>query len=57
MQYYAAWSSRSATDDDYTVSFDFNNRLYLATQQDIDRNAFFAPNMLGGNIEYDIDLS
>ena len=57
VQYPAAWSQRSPDDDDHTVSFDYNNRMYLSTQQEIDRDAFFTPNMLGGSIEYDVDLS
>ena len=57
VQYPVKWSSRSPTDTDRTVSFDHNNRMYLSTQQGIDRNAFFTPNMLGGSIEYDVDLS
>ena len=57
VQYPYAWSRRSPTDNDSTLSFDFNNRMHLSTQQEIDRNAFFTPNMLGGSIEYDVDLS
>ena len=44
-------------DSDRSVSFGQNNRMYLSTQKEIDREAYFTPNMLGGSIEYDIDLS
>ena len=57
VQYNPAWSLRSISDDAKTVSFGYNNRMYLSTQKEIDRNAFFTPNMLGGSVEYDVDLS
>ena len=50
-------SQRSPTDDDQTVSFGYNSRMYLSTKREIDKSAYFTPNMLGGSIEYDIDLS
>lgn len=31
--------------------------MYLSTQQDFDKTKYFTPNMLGGYVEYDVDLS
>lgn len=36
---------------------DFNNRAYLSTVDSIDPSAYFKPNLLGGSMEYDADLS
>ena len=31
--------------------------MYLSTSSTIDPNAYFKPNLLGGSIEFDVDLS
>jgi hypothetical protein len=36
---------------------DFNGRAYFSTSQSWDPNAYFKPNLLGGSMEYDVDLS
>jgi len=55
VQYPKAWSS--ATTEGSELSFDYNNRLYLSTVQEVDTSKYFKPNMLGGSLEYDVDLS
>ena len=35
----------------------FNGRAYLSNTQMFDKNQFFIPNLLGGSMEYDVDLS
>ena len=40
-----------------SVSYDYNNRMYLSKSETTDPSQYFAPNMLGGYFEYDVDLS
>jgi len=35
----------------------FNGRAYLSTSQDWNKDNYFRPNLLGGSMEYDVDLS
>ena len=35
----------------------FNGRAYLSNTQMFDKSQFFTPNLLGGSMEYDVDLS
>lgn len=35
----------------------FNGRAYLSNTQMFDKNQLFIPNLLGGSMEYDVDLS
>ena len=49
------WSS--ATTSQSTLSYDYNNRMYLSTVESLDPSQYFKPNMLGGVMEYDVDLS
>jgi hypothetical protein len=35
----------------------FNGRAYLTKAQNWDPNEYFKPNLLGGSLEYDVDLS
>lgn len=49
------WSS--ATTEGTKLDFDYNNRVYLSTQEELDTTKYFMPNMLGGTLEYDVDLS
>jgi hypothetical protein len=35
----------------------FNGRAYFTTSKTWDPNAYFKPNLLGGSVEYDVDLS
>ena len=53
--YPTSWSS--ATTNGSTLSFDWNNRMYLSNSATLDTNDYFTPNMLGGSIQYDVDLS
>ena len=39
------------------IGFDYNNRMYLSTSPTLDTSAYFKPNLLGGSIEFDVDLS
>ena len=50
-----SWSS--ATTSGNSFSFDFNNRMYLSESPTTDPDSYFTPQMLGGYIEYDVDLS
>jgi hypothetical protein len=34
----------------------FNGRTYLSTTQDWSKDTYFRPNLLGGSMEYDVDL-
>jgi hypothetical protein len=35
----------------------FNGRAYFSMSEDWNPNAYFRPNLLGGSMEYDVDLS
>jgi len=35
----------------------FNGRAYFSNTQMFDKSQFFTPNLLGGSMEYDVDLS
>ena len=35
----------------------FNTRAYLSNTQMFDKDQYFTPNLLGGSLEYDVDLS
>ena len=50
-----SWSNADVSGD--SVSFKHNNRMYLSKSEVNDPNELFRPNMLGGYLEYDIDLS
>ena len=55
VQYPKEWSEAETSGTQ--LDFDYNNRMYLSTQQDFDKTKYFTPNMLGGSMEYDVDLS
>ena len=55
VQYPETWSSATVSGD--SVSFDFKNRLYLSESPTTDPSQYFTPQMLGGYLEYDVDLS
>lgn len=52
---YPSWAAVST--DDFTVSYPFNKRAYLSTVDSLDTSKYFKPNLLGGAMEYDVDLS
>ena len=52
---YPTWSSAST--DGEALSYDFNNRMYLSTSPTLDTSSYYKPNLLGGSMEYDVDLS
>jgi hypothetical protein len=59
---YPKWWSEATTDGEKELTFDYNNRMYLATSREedpevMDPTKYFKPNMLGGSFEYDVDLS
>lgn len=35
----------------------FNSRVYLSESENWNFNSYFRPNLLGGSMEYDVDLS
>ena len=56
VQYPKSWSSASVTDGT-ELGFDYNNRMYLSTAPELDTAKYFKPNLLGGSVEFDVDLS
>lgn len=50
------WST-STTNGEEELSFYFNNRMYLSDSSTVDPNEYSTFNLLGGVLEYDIDLS
>ena len=40
-----------------TVRYEFAKRLYLSESSTLDNTQFYRPNLLGGILEYDVDLS
>ena len=56
VQYPENWSEAQVLGDT-EVRFDYNNRMYLSNSPKIDTNDYFKPNLLGGSIEFDVDLS
>jgi hypothetical protein len=52
---YPNWAS--ATTSGSSFSYGYNNRMYLSTSETLDPNSFYKPNLLGGSMEYDVDLS
>ena len=49
------WSSADV--EESTVQYNYGNRMYLSTVDSVDTDKYFKPNMLGGTMEYDVDLS
>ena len=35
----------------------WNGRAYLSNTQMFDKDQYYTPNLLGGSLEYDVDLS
>ena len=54
--HYPEWSEDIITDD-ASLTFDFNNRMYLSTSSALDTTKYFTVNLLGGSVNFDIDLS
>jgi hypothetical protein len=52
--YVAMGSSKS---HDTTITIPYNERGYLSNTPSLDPNQFFRPNLLGGSIEFDVDLT
>ena len=52
--YMAMASSKS---HDSTMTIPYNDRGYLSESPQLDPNSFFRPNLLGGSVSYDVDLS
>lgn len=50
-----SWSEANVTGD--SLSFRFNSRMYLSKSPEIDTANYFTPDLLGGFLTYDIDLS
>jgi len=44
-------------DDSSSYTMAYNGRTYLTESEDWDPNAYFKPNLLGGSMEYDVDMS
>ena len=50
------WTDINALSID-SYDLGFNGRAYLSTAQDWNKDTYFRPNLLGGSMEYDVDLS
>lgn len=50
------WTSKITTDEK-SLTFDFNNRMYLSKIDTVDSGRYFKANLLDGFISFDIDLS
>ena len=53
---YPDWTSDIKTLTE-TISFDFNNRMYLSTVERVDPSKYFKVNLLGGSLSFDVDIS
>ena len=49
------WSSVNTDDDAF--SYGYNNRMYLSESANLDTASYYKPNLLGGIMSYDVDLS
>ena len=54
--HYPDWTSEITTDD-AKLQFDFNNRMYLSTEQRVNTEKYLKVNLLGGSVSFDVDLS
>ena len=54
---YPSWSEATTSADNTVVSFDFNNKMYLSWSPTLDTSQYFTPDLLGGYLEYDVDMS
>ena len=52
---YPEWAKASTSGD--VLSFNYNHRMYLSTQETLDPSKYYRANLLGGSVEFDIDLS
>lgn len=51
----AAWSHPTVTGS--SISYGYNERMYLSTSEYNDTSLYFKPNLVGGSLEYDVDVS
>lgn len=52
------WSPAAEVTGDLTeFSLGENSRMFLSTSPTIDANAYFKPNLLGGYVEFDTNIS
>ena len=51
------WFKGNNPSDDSAMDIPWGGRVYLAEAPNVDPEAIFKPNLLGGYIEYDVDLS
>ena len=50
------WSKDIDIDGD-EVTYGNNQRMYLTTVDKLDTSAYFKPNLLGGSMEFEVDMS
>ena len=55
VQYPEYWAQAHATGSE--IAFDWNNRMYLSTTPTLSTSTYFKPNLLGGSIEFDVNLN
>lgn len=56
IQWYPWWSS-ATMDGSSGFGYDYNNRMFLGNSQNIDIGNYFHPQLVGGSMEYDMDVS
>ena len=49
--------SKDVQADGASVTYEHNQRMYLSTVNKVDTAAYFKPDLLGGSMEFDLDLS
>ena len=54
VQYPEYWSAADTNGSE--VGFHWNNRMYLSNSPTLDTSDYFKPNLLGGSIEFDVNL-
>ena len=52
-----SWFVGNDPDDDSAMDIPWGGRVYLAEKPNVDPEAIFKPKLLGGYIEYTVDLS
>lgn len=51
------WSPNEINVSNDSVDFDSKKRMYMSLTPNLDTDQYYTPNLLGGAIEYDVDLS
>lgn len=49
--------TKLSTNEYFDVTVQYNKRGYLSRSKNIDPNAYYTPNLLGGAVEYDLNIA